>query len=91
MTFNNRISFPTLANTASLMHFCVLMVLLLTCLQEAQVIAQPTGNAIIPTQKSTKNCNTTQYPPTTAVQYTIPGTKGVSGFSFHHLENARAL
>lgn len=69
-----------------------LLITLLTCSQEAQVIALPPYNAtgFFPTsisrktsiQSTCKNTSTTQYPPTTTVQNTTPGTKGVSGFSF---------
>ena len=91
----NPINSPALANMASVKPL-YLLILLLTCSQKAQVIALPIGNAtrLFPTsipsntliQSTWKNTTSTQYPPTTTVHNTIPGTKGVSGFSFHGLE-----
>ena len=78
------------AKNTILIHFRVPILLLLTCLQEVQVSPLPTGNAtnFFSTHISTKglakstrnNTYTIQYPPTTVVQNTIPGTKGVSGY-----------
>ena len=71
----------TLAIMAFMMRFYFL-ISFLTCLQEAQVVALPTGNAtgLFPTKKNT----TTQYPPTTTVRNTTPGTEGVSSCSTCH-------
>lgn len=90
MAFYSLINSVALENIISKMRICVL-ILLLTCLQEAQVIALPTGNAtaFFPINISTKaltisiskTINTIQYPPTTILQNTTPATKGVSGCS----------
>lgn len=93
MTFYNPICFPSLANMAFLMRFCV-PVFLLTCSQEAQVTVLPTSNSRILTSTSTRtllrsiwDTTTTQYPPTTIVKNTTPGTIGVSGCSLRHPTN----
>ena len=88
MAVYSLISSLALAQIPIFTHFHVL-ILLLTCLQEAQISALPTGNAteLLSTQNFTKalttniwkNTTTIQYPPTTTVQNTIPATKGVSG------------
>ena len=88
MAVFNLISSLALAKITILKHFRVPIVLLLTCLQEAQVSALPTGNATeffsIPIStnslatRTRNNTYTIQYPPTTVVQKTTPGTKGVS-------------
>lgn len=90
MAFDNLINSVAFENIIFEMRISVL-ILLLTCLQEAQVSALPTRNvtAFFPTHISTtpltisisKTTNTVQYPPTTIVQNTIPATKGVSGYS----------
>lgn len=95
MNIQNPICSPAPANMAFMTRFRVLTILLI-CSQEAQAIALPPYNAtgLFPTsiprkppiQNIWKNTTTTQYPPTTTAQNTTPGTKGVSGFSFH-LEN----
>ena len=95
-TISSPINPFNLAEMTSVIRFYI-VALLLTCSQEGQVIALPTGKAtgIFPTQNSTKtlvqytwrNITTTQHPPTTSVQKSAPGTKGVSGCSLHHLEN----
>ena len=89
MAVSNLISSLALAQITILTQFRVPIILLLTCLQEAQVSALPTGNAteFFSTHISTNglatstlnNVFTIQYPPTTIVQNTTPGTKGVSG------------
>ena len=97
MTFY--INSPNLSNMAFIVEFHVLMILL-TYIQEAQVTALPTGNATrffatsIHTKtliQSWKNTTITQYPPTTTVKNTIPGTIGVSGSSFCHSKNREIL
>lgn len=85
----NLISSLALAKSTILIYLRVSIILLLTCLQDAQVNALPTGNATkfssthIPTNglatSTQNNISSIQYPPTTIVQNTIPGTKGVSG------------
>lgn len=90
MAFSTFINAISLENIIFKMRVYVL-ILLLTCLQEAQIIALPTGNvtAFITTHISTtaliistsKTTNTIQYPPTTIVQNTVPATKGVSSCS----------
>ena len=82
------------------MRSCVL-IFLLTCSQKVRVIALPTGNAtgLFPTQAPTKavttnsrrNTTIIQHSPTTTVQETIPGTKGVSGCSVYQLEDLEFL
>ena len=89
MAVFNLISSLVLAKIFILMHFHVPMILVLTSLQDAQANALPTGNATefsstyIPTNSlatsTQNNISSIQYPPTTIVQNTIPGTKGVSG------------
>ena len=89
MAVFNLISSLALAKITFLILFRVPIILLLTCLQEAPVSALPTGNATelfsahIPTNgpatSTRNNISTIQYPPTTTVQNTTPGTKGVSG------------
>ena len=89
MAVFNLISSLALAKITILIHFRVPIILLLTCLQEVQVSALPTGNAteFFSTHNSTNGLATStrnsiytiQYPPTTTVQKTTPGTKGVSG------------
>ena len=88
MALFNLISSLALAKITILKHFRVPIVLLLTFLQEAQVGALPTGNTTgffsIPIStnslatRTRSNIYTIQYPPTTVVQKTTPGTKGVS-------------
>ena len=95
MIVYNHLPFPALANMAFFTRACVLIFLLIFS-QKTQVSALPIGNAtgLLSTsilsktliQNIWENTTTTQYPPTTTVQNTIPGTIGVSGFSFHHLE-----
>ena len=89
MAVFNLNSSRVIAKILILMHFRVPMILVLTCLQDARVNALPTGNATefsathIPTNglatSTQNNISSIQYPPTTIVQNTIPGTKGVSG------------
>ena len=89
MAVLNFISSLSFAKITLLIQFCVPIILLLTCLQEVQVSALPIGNATefnstyISTNglvtSTRNNIFTIQYPPTTTVQNTIPGTKGVSG------------
>lgn len=92
MTVYNPTCSPALAHLAFMTRFYILL-FLLTWLQGHQVIALPTGNTtrFFPTAKPStilsqsiwKITTTIQYPPTTILRNTTPGTIGVSGFSFH--------
>ena len=91
---------PSLTDTASLTRLFVLLSLLI-CSQETQVVALPTGvaNSVFPTSSTWKNNFTTQFPPTTIVKDKVPGTKGVSScyscvlanieFTFPHSKKQR--
>ena len=79
---------PSVTNTASWTRLFVLLSLLI-CSQETQVVALPTGvaNSVLPTLSTWKNNFTTQFPPTTTVKDKVPGTKGVSSCYSHVVAN----
>ena len=82
---------PATMRSPPLIYMARLFVLLslLICSQETQVVALPTGvaNSLFPTSSTWKNHFTTQFPPTTTVNDKVPGTKGVSSCYSHLLAN----
>ena len=88
MTIPTTMRSPPLINMASSTRLFVLLSLLI-CSQETQVVALPTGVAksLFPTSSIWKNNFTTQFPPTTIVKDKVPGTKGVSIYYSHVLAN----